>query len=232
MRAGFAALAGVALALAGCQTAPPPLPPATPAAEPGEPAPGSRVHAVQSAQSLLQIFVYRGGTMARMGHNHVIASHHLAGNVFATDDPLQTRFDVSFPVAELTVDEPALREKAGTDFSAAVPQNARDGTRRNLLSPGLLDADNYPSIRLRATDVKPAAEGYDVGVQITVKDQLRVVRVPVAVTRTPGRIVARGEFALRQSDLGLAPFSVMMGALVVVDEMRVRFELHAQEAGS
>jgi polyisoprenoid-binding protein YceI len=233
-RAGFLVAPAALLLLSGCQTAAPPAaaPPAV-AVEPGAPAPGSKRYAVQAGESLLQVFVYRGGTMARMGHNHVIASHHLAGSVFATDDPLETRFDVSFPVAELTVDEAALRANAGADFAASVPQSARDGTRRNLLSPALLDAAAYPTIRLRAVDVKPAGAGFDVGVQLTVKDQLRVVRVPVTVTRMPGRMVARGEFPLRQSDLGLAPFSVMMGALVVVDEMRVQFELHAHEsAGS
>lgn len=178
--------------------------------------------------SLLQILVHRGGAMARLGHNHVIASHQLDGIVYETDDATRTRFDIRFPVSELTVDEPALREQAGPDFSANVPQSAREGTHTNLLSEALLDASHYPTIRLRATDVIEAANGYDVGVEISIKDQLRTVRVPVSLERKDGALVASGEFPLKQSELGLKPFSIAMGALVVLDDMTVKFTVTAK----
>jgi hypothetical protein len=180
-------------------------------------------------ESLLQILVYRGGSMARLGHNHVIASHQVSGAVYVLDDPTQMRFDLSFPVNELTIDEPALRETAGPDFPPKVPQSARDGTRTNLLSPAVLDGANYPAIRLRATDVIAAGEGYDVGVELSIKDQVRNLRVPVTLVRKEGALKASGEFPIRQSDLGIKPFSIAMGALVVVDEMRIRFEISARE---
>jgi hypothetical protein len=44
--------------------------------------------------------------------------------------------------------------------------------------------------------------------------------------------VASGEFALRQSEFGLKPFSVAMGSLVVLDEMRIRFEVTAREGAA
>ena len=167
--------------------------------------------------------------MARLGHNHVIASHHLAGIVFVTDDATQTRFDIQIPVNELTIDEPAMRELAGADFPPGVPQTARDGTRKNMLSEALLDGEKYPHIRLRCTDVVAAGEGFDAGVEITIKDQVRIVRVPVALERKAGALVARGEFPLKQSELGFKPFSIAMGALVVIDEMRILFEVSAGE---
>jgi polyisoprenoid-binding protein YceI len=179
-------------------------------------------------ESLLQILVYRGGAMARLGHNHVIASHQLQGAAYVTDVATQTRFDITFPVNELTVDEPALREIAGADFPPNVPESARDGTRGNLLSEALLDGAKYPTIRLRALDVIEAADGYDMGVEITIKDQVRSVRVPVAVQRSAGSIKASGEFGLKQSELGLKPFSIAMGALVVLDDMKVRFDVTAR----
>ena len=217
--------------LAACQTSPPPAetPPAPPpvAQDTAIPA-GARELRVVPEESLLQILVHRGGAMARLGHNHVIASHQLSGSVYVTDDASGTRFDISFPVNDLTVDEPALREQAGPDFPPGVPQSAREGTHTNLLSEALLDGTRYPTIRLRGTDVIEAANGYDVGVEISIKDQVRVVRVPVAVERTEGGIVAKGEFPLKQSELGLKPFSIAMGALVVLDEMTVRFSVRAK----
>lgn len=166
--------------------------------------------------------------MARLGHNHVIASRQLAGTVYVTDDALRTRFDVRFPVNELTIDEPALREQAGPEFAAAVPQSARDGTRNNLLSEALLDGAHHPEIRLRATDVKAAGDAYDVGVEISIQGRTHAVRVPVHVTREAGTLLATGEFPLRQSELGLKPFSVAMGTLIVLDDMKIRFEISAR----
>ena len=199
------------------------------AAKPTAAAVGAHEYQVIGEESLLQILVYRGGAMSRLGHNHVIASHHLAGIVSVTDDPTQTRFDIGIPVNELTIDEPAMREQAGADFPPGVPQSARDGTRKNLLSEALLDGEKYPEIRLRATDVVAAGETFDVGVEITVKNQVRNVRVPVTVERTAGVLTARGEFPLKQSELGFKPFSVAMGTLVVLDEMRIHFEVVARE---
>jgi hypothetical protein len=189
-------------------------------------------YSVVPEESLLQILVYRGGAMARLGHNHVIASHGLTGTVFVTGDALQTRFDIQIPVNDLAIDEPAMRERAGADFPPGVPQSARDGTRKNLLSPALLDGANYPTIRLRSTDVVAAGEGFDVGVEITLKDQLRNLRVPVALERKNGTLKAAGEFPLLQSELGFKPFSVAMGSLVVLDEMRIQFEVVARVPGA
>lgn len=220
----------VSWGLAACQTSPRPqvpqqgaAPSPTVAAVPA----GARQYQVVPGDSLLQILVYRGGAMARLGHNHVIASHHLTGPVYVTDDPFGTRFDISFPVNELTVDEPALREAAGPEFPPTVPDNARAGTRGNLLSGALLDGARFPTVRLRATDVRAAGEGYDVGVEVTLKGSTYALRVPVTVQRRDGAIVASGEFPLKQSQLGLEPFTAAMGALVVLDDMRVRFDIKA-----
>lgn len=220
------------LGLGACRTSPPQREIATPAAvsqAAAVPA-DAREYRVIAEESQLQILVYRGGSMARMGHNHVITSHHLDGAVYVADDATHTRFDISFPVNALAIDEPAMREQNGPDFPPSVPQSARDGTRSNMLSPALLGGEQYPHIRLRALDVVAAGDAYDVGVEITIKDQARTVRVPVQVIRADGAVTASGEFALKQTDLGLKPFSVMLGALVVIDEMRIRFSVVARRA--
>jgi polyisoprenoid-binding protein YceI len=225
-------LAGVfaAIALAACQTQPPQKPaPGAPATAPEFAVPaGAREYHVIAAESLLTLQVYRGGSMAKLGHNHVIASRTLTGSVWVTGDPLATRFDIRMPVNDLTVDEPDLRERAGADFPREVPQNARDGTRKNLLSPPLLDAANYPEVRLRGLQVFAVGESYEVTIEVTVKDRVQVLRVPMKVRRDPDGLVASGEFTLRHSELGLTPFSIMMGAIVVQDEMRVKFEVSAR----
>jgi len=182
---------------------------------------------VVPSQSLLTILVYRGGTLARMGHNHVVASHDLSGTVYVPQDLTRASFEVRFPVAALTIDESGLRAEAGADFPPEVPEAAKEGTRHNMLGEALLDAQYYPEIVLRSGHIDVIApDALSMEVRVTVKDQTRSVTVLVHYKLTADALDARGEFSLKHSELGLTPFSAMLGALQVMDEMQVRFRLH------
>ncbi len=227
----------LALALAGCPL--PPRVPAPPAVAPA-PAPHEGVpYALVAEESLLTIRVYRAGTLASAGHNHLIACHSLGGTIYVPGDLERTSFELTIPVAELTVDEAALRgAEMSADFAAEVPESAREGTRHNMLGEALLDAGHYPLIRLRALGLEPAAPapGGTAGalrsvlahIEVTVRDRVRSLSVPVSYEITPGSVTASGTALVRQSELGLTPFSALLGALQVQDEMRISFRIVAR----
>jgi hypothetical protein len=113
----------VLLMLAGCATVvTPPPPPAAPsdtnaawyqlAAQAGK-----KVYRIDAAQSLITITVRRGGALARLGHDHVVASRTLDGFVA----PDAGRADFSFRLDQMSVDEPALRSAAGFDTQPPAP---------------------------------------------------------------------------------------------------------------
>lgn len=229
----------MALLLAGC--------PAHPGRPPGEsgreaiPAPSARhlgrPYDVVAGESLLTLLVYRGGPLARAGHNHVIASHEVSGTIYVPSDPLRTTFEVRVPVAGLTIDEPALRASEGADFSAAVPDSAREGTRRNMLGEALLNAQMFPQIVLRSERLEAGSAGAQPGPAPVTAHMVAEVRgsphsIAALVTydMQPTRLTVSGELLLKQTDLGLTPFSALLGALQVEDEMRVRFRFVARPA--
>jgi polyisoprenoid-binding protein YceI len=233
-------LAAVVLAacLTGC-----PTPPRAPAPPAGQSAPGAaplpvhegRPYDIAPGESLLTIQAFRGGALAKAGHNHVIASHTLTGTFYVPADPARTTFEVHMPVAELTIDEAVLRAKENSDeFPPDIPDSAKDGTRHNMLSSTLLDGEHYPEIVLRSERLEPAPDGagsqWIAHVLVTVKDRTSPVVIPVHYEHEADEIVVSGEFPLKQSDLGLTPFSALLGALVVVDEMKVRFRIVAHAA--
>ena len=123
------------LLLTACPTRPPPPPAQVRAVPPPPVAPHvGRPYDIVAPDSLLTVRVYRGGTLASAGHNHIIASHTLAGTVYIPDDVMKSSIELHLAVAELTVDEPELRAReGGSDFQGGVPQSARDGTRRKGL---------------------------------------------------------------------------------------------------
>jgi polyisoprenoid-binding protein YceI len=193
-----------------------------------------RPYDISSSESLLTVLVFRSGALAKAGHNHVLASHTLTGTIYVPADVARSTFEVHLPVAELTVDEAALRAKEDrADFPPDIPDSAKDGTRRNMLSGALLDGEHYPEIVLRSERLEPPAGASAVWlahVQITVRDKARSFTVPVHYEQNAGELVVSGEFPLKQSDFGLTPFSALLGALQVLDDMKVKFRIVAMPA--
>ena len=119
-----------------------------------------------------------------------------------------------------------------------MPEDAKQGTRRNLLGEALLDARQNPEIVVRAVglqkpvaaDTATDADAVLARVQSTVRGQVRSFAVPVRYQLDNGKLTVTGQFPLRQSELGLTPFSAMLGALQVKDEMQVSFHIVAHAA--
>ncbi len=200
---------------------------ATPAGAGRPAAAGVRRYRIDGDRSLLTIRVFRGGALAAAGHNHVIASRHLEGQVDRGAALEDSSLLLRIPVALLTIDEPALRAVAGGEFAAEVSESAREGTRRNLLGSTLLAGEGFPSIELRSTRVVAEPGGVRIALRARVRDVESEFEVPVTLESRDSELVASGELELRQSQLGLTPFSVMMGALQVQDAMRVQFRIVA-----
>ena len=221
----------IACGLVACPTAQRP--------EPSQPAPtvptrperdysNARVYQVVPEDSLVRILVYRAGTLASAGHNHLVASRHVEGKVYLHQDVARSGFELAMPVASLEVDPAGVRKEEGPDFAAEVSDSARQGTRKNMLSPALLEAERFPDVRRSTAAVEGASlAALNVTTLVEVRDQQHEVRVPVAVQVDGARLTATGEFKVKQTDLGLKPFSALMGALQVQDELTVRFKLVA-----
>ncbi|MGA2187605.1 MAG: YceI family protein [Steroidobacteraceae bacterium] len=208
-----------------------PVPTASPA--------GAAAYRIDSARSELRVLVYRAGPMARLGHNHVIVNRALSGWVDAAGTAAAQALSLQVPVAEFIVDDPQAREAEGTDFSQDVTDDARAGTRRNMLSAALLDADRFPAITLRSVAVTPAAQvpGADghartwvATLAVQVAGHASKLTVPFTLESAADSMSASGTVVLRQSDLGLIPISVMLGALQVQDELTVEFKLVATKS--
>jgi YceI-like protein len=174
--------------------------------------------------------VYKGGALSRAGHNHVVASHSLNGVVRVPDQPTRASFDVHMPVNELVVDEDDLRAKEGPDFPPGVPQDAKDGTKRNMLGPSLLEADRYPEIVLQSEAIQQGPAGLEAQVRVVVRDRASSVIVPVKYEIQGPDLRVSGELSLKQTEIGLTPFSLFGGALKVLDEMKIRFAIVAHAA--
>ena len=228
-RTGLAA-AMAALSLAGCAPfAPerPPAPPAPVAAPPDFPeayyrqaaAEGKPVFRVDPAASLVVIEVRRTGSLARLGHDHIVASHDVGGYVA----PAEGRADLYVPLASLVVDEPKLRAEAGLDTQPTEADIA--GTRANMLDK-VREADKYPFALIRVSGAGGKDSG-DLSVALTLRGQTRTLRAPARMEADGQRVSASGTLSFNQTDFGMTPFSLFGGAIAVRDAVDLRFRIEA-----
>ena len=171
-------------------------------------------------ESLLTITVRRGGALARLGHDHVVASHTLQGVVA----PALGRAQFRFRLDEMSVDEASLRQAAGLTTTPSA--DAIAGTRHNMLVR-VLEAERYPwvSIEARRTGNKQVFDA-----DITLHGVTRTVQLPVRVEQAAdGRLQASGSLLLKQSDFGIVPFAVLGGAMAVQDQMELAFRITARQ---
>jgi polyisoprenoid-binding protein YceI len=188
---------------------------------------GATIYTVDSSASDVQIHVFRGGTLARLGHNHVMTSKHVSGRVWTHGAVERSGFELQFPVAQLIVDDPKARAAAGSEFPGEIPEGDRDGTRKNMLRAEVLDAEAHPAIKLQSVRVSGSAGRLQITTRITIKGNARDVVVPASVAMQGGQLRASGEFDIRQTDFGIKPFSIGLGALEVQDRLHVVFSVVA-----
>ncbi|ATQ76617.1 hypothetical protein CR152_20425 [Massilia violaceinigra] len=208
--------------VAGCATAPTPPPVPTPADATfswyQEAARTQQVLRIDTARSLITVTVRRGGTFARMGHDHVIASRSIEGFVA----PDAGRADFRFRLDQMTVDETALRTKAG--LTTQPDDDAIAGTRTNMLTR-VLEAERFPLVTMHAE--RAAGKGDTLRLTVNLHGESRTVEVPTTIERSNDGVTASGTLTLLQSDFGITPMSVMGGALTVRDPMELAFRIVA-----
>lgn len=226
LRAGLAAAIAASL-LAGCALfAPEPeaLPPVVPPADFPEAyyrqaaAQGKPVFRVDPAASLVVIEVHRSGSLSRLGHDHVVASHHVGGYVA----PEEGRADLYVPLTHLAVDEDKLRAESGFDTQPSESDIA--GTRANMLEK-VLETEKFPFALIRVSGA--AKRSGDISVALTLHGKTRTLKVPAQIDADGKQVSVSGKLSFNQSDFGITPFSLFGGALAVRDAVNLRFRIQA-----
>jgi hypothetical protein len=219
-------VAALAASLVSCAARP--RPETGPAVGAAPPAPTTAARVFQVVSSDISVQVYRAGPLAELGHNHVIASTGLAGRIAIREPLTASTLQLALPLASLMVDEPARRAAAGEPFHDNLSQADRDGTRRNMLGPALLDAGRFPLLELTSLAIEGAAGEFELGAGVSLAGREGRIRVPVSMTLQGDVLTAHGEFTVTHAELGLTPFSAALGALRVQDDLRISYRLVAQ----
>jgi hypothetical protein len=186
---------------------------------------GKPVFRVESRESLVVIEVRRSGSLARLGHDHVVASREVVGYVA----PDEGRADLYVALARMQVDEPALRAEAGLDTQPG--ESDVEGTRANMLEK-VLEAEKFPFALVGVSGANARRGDVPLSVTITLHGSTRTLQVPARIDADADRMSVTGTFSFDQTDFGITPYSLLGGAIAVQNRVDLRFRIIARAPGA
>jgi hypothetical protein len=187
------------------------------------PAPGE--YPIDSSSSELRLLVYRAGPLSNLGHNHVMVNRAVTGRVQIGAGVSASSFSLSMPADGFVIDDAQSRQEEGGDFPGDIPEDAKAGTRRNMLSSAVLNAAEYPDVTVKSVLLSGTLDAPNADLEISAAGHTSRISVPLTLQGDAQHFIAAGTMELRQSALGLTPYSLMHGALQVQDAMQLRFKI-------
>lgn len=182
----------------------------------------AHIYRVEPSRSQITVVVRRGGLMAALGHDHIVASRDLQGFILFDQSSEQCTADFFTSLALLEVDNPQLRNLAG--MTTTPSDNDIAGTRNNMLLS--TQASQFPFAQLHSADCSDifTTNSTEVTFKIHGVEQRQTVQIDWQQT-ADGRLIASGTFSLLQTDFGIEPFSIMNGLIKVEDRLDFSFKI-------
>lgn len=190
------------------------------------------VYRADPAASDIRIYVYRGGAAARAGHNHVLTVPAFEGYArYSAQSPDDSRCDLRLRFEDLRIDDPDVRRETGGSFAKPLSESDIDGTRRHMLGKKGFEADRFPEIALHCVAVHGEFPRPILQLQVRLHGAEHELWVPVEAQADARSLRVQGAFALRHSDFGLEPYSVLGGLMAVQDAIAIHFDLRLEAVG-
>lgn len=181
---------------------------------------GPQLYEVNREKTELYALAYRGGTAGAFAHDHVIeATQYTAQVTWDESNPAQCALHFEMPVAGLSPDRDKKREEV--NLPKSLSEKAKAEILANILSKKQLWLEGFSNIVFTSTNI-PATEGVmEMSGTLTIRGVTKPVTVPTTVIRDGKQLTIQSKFKILQSDYGYAPYSAMLGALKVKDQVDI-----------
>jgi len=189
---------------------------------------GSTAHAatyqLDNRMSVLVARTYKGGLASGAGHDHAIRATQVQGTVeFVPGRPTGDKVEITVQTPTLSADDPT-----GLKFARLPPgpsgSQRRDITK-DMLGKDQLDVERFPTITFRSLHAGETSPGTIlVDGELTLHGVTRPIRVPMHVRSSGARLIADGQFDIKQTDFGIKPYGTLLGA--VKNQDRITLLLH------
>jgi polyisoprenoid-binding protein YceI len=186
--------------------------------------PRAGTHRLGPAEGSVLVYAKRRGVAATFGHDLTLEVTRWEATALVDDQDLsRSSVNASFDARSLEV-----KEATG----GAIPLSDRDRADiKKSIAEKVLLTDRHPEITFESTGIEVIGQdSVTVAGNLVIVGMSRLVRVPLNVERTDSSVRVAGSVVLVQSDWGIKPFSTMMGALKIRDEIEVRVDVRVPAA--
>lgn len=172
-----------------------------------------------SGASRLELYTYKEGMLSRVAHDLCLRAEG-ASLTLSEPGALEARVEVG-----------SLRVQGQVKRGQVKPLSDKDHAEieKNMRSAAVLDAARFPQAIYRGTCELSGGRA-----KLTGELELRGQRRPLSLEgtwRLDGQdAIASGEVRFRQSQWGIKPYSALMGAIKVKDELRVSWSLRLRRS--
>lgn len=174
---------------------------------------GTSTWSLTPADGELHILTGVAGRAAKMGHRLTIGMGAWQGSVrWAGGEPTGV---------DLTVDVDSLQVLSGEGGLTPLAGPEKGVARSNALKS--LDVKKFPQIRFTAHEIARTSDGYRLTGTVEIHGVTRPQSVDVTVDDRGDTVGLTSQVRITQSDFGVKPYSLMMGALKVADEVTIDF---------
>ncbi len=177
-------------------------------------------HPIGPDNGKLTIHTYRAGMGAKAAHDLVMEATRWSGT--ADLDPAN-------PAAcgvSVTVDPDSFEILEAKGGIKPLSDKDRGDIRKNA-SEKVLQTQKHPEISFKSTAVEGQAPNLSIVGDLTISGQTRPVTMKATV-QDGGKVAA--EVNVKQTDFGLKPYSAMMGAIKMRDDVDIKVDLNLPTA--
>lgn len=176
--------------------------------------------AVVKEKSRIYVFVAKKNA----GHDHGIEGNVADGEIHL--DRAQNTGRLSFDLRSLSADGAAAR--TFFNMPGEVDADTQAAVNANMHGAAVLNIAQFPTAEFVITQLQvlpadPAQAGrpYQLDGEFTLHGVKRPLQIVATAESVAGLIRLRGRFAMKQTDFGIKPYSKLLGAVGIADELQV-----------
>jgi hypothetical protein len=188
--------------------------------------PAPQVFDIDTEHSILRIYIGRAGLLSSMGHNHIILSRDIVGNISVLPNPNLSTAHLIIPVQKMNIDDTEERKQAGRMYTSIPSESDKSATRTNILSSNVLDGIQFPNIYVDIETISIDESNALFSINLRLKEEQISLELPANYYIDNEKILVDASFKLSHRDLELIPYSVMGGMMKVAQE--IDFNLHIE----
>lgn len=196
---------------------------------------GAVTYTVANSGTDVYVVVYKDPSTAFSGqaHDHVLYASKVMGTITwpQGDDPSGCSVKVDVPVADLVVDPPGFRAKAGIDPDDTISDSQKSKVKDNMWGASQLDRAKHPNVTFVADRCEKKGDRIAVTGDFTLRGVTQRITVPMQVEASPTGFRARGGFETSHTAFGFKPYSAFLGAVRNQDKLTFSLTFKATPQG-